>query len=77
MQKEVNLRTFYRILVSTRKNNAVFEDQTGLDGVEIFLDFWGEILQIVNVNLTGGSYSGNTTGSGPVNRGSNPRPPAN
>jgi hypothetical protein len=27
-------------------------------------------------NITGGSFSGKTAGSGPANRGSNPRPPA-
>ena len=40
-----------------------------------YLDFWRNLEEFLI--LTGGSYRGNTTGSGPVNRGSNPRPPAN
>ena len=38
------------------------------------LDFFSEIVNYYIV--AGGSYRGNTTGSGPVDRGSNPRPPA-
>ncbi len=38
------------------------------------LDFYMEI--VISISTDGGSYRGNTAGSGPVNRGSNPRPPA-
>ncbi len=38
------------------------------------LDFFVEI--VICISMDGGSYRGNTAGSGPVNRGSNPRPPA-
>ena len=38
------------------------------------LDFFVEI--VICISTDGGSYRGNTAGSGPVNRGSNPRPPA-
>ena len=38
------------------------------------LDFFMEI--VISISTDGGSYRGNTAGSGPVNRGSNPRPPA-
>ncbi len=38
------------------------------------LDFFVEI--VISISTDGGSYRGNTAGSGPVNRGSNPRPPA-
>ena len=38
------------------------------------LDFFVEI--VISIYTDGGSYRGNTAGSGPANRGSNPRPPA-
>ena len=38
------------------------------------LDFFVEI--VISIFTDGGSYRGNTAGSGPANRGSNPRPPA-
>ena len=38
------------------------------------LDFFVEI--VISIFSDGGSYRGNTAGSGPANRGSNPRPPA-
>ena len=43
-------------------------------GYDVFLDFFRRVVKFLA--FVGGSFNGRTTGSGPVNQGSNPCPPA-
>lgn len=52
----------------------MLEGHLTYDELAFFLDFFRVFLKILEI--AGGSFSGRTTGSGPVNLGSNPSPPA-